>query len=78
MFHIRSIMSASLPDCLQTDLVIALRMIENGPRRDYASKLSMDRDNGSRKIAERIVEHLLRCGYRVEPPPPAPPSLNRG
>lgn len=70
-------MSNPLPDEFLTDVVIGLRMISQSPRRDYASRLTLDRDRGSARIAECLVEHLQRCGYRIEPPPPAPMQMSR-
>ncbi|WP_133064266.1 hypothetical protein [Sandarakinorhabdus cyanobacteriorum] len=73
MFH----MQDSLPDEFLTDLVIGLRMISQSPRRDYASRLTLDRDRGSARIAASLMEHLQRCGYKIEPPPSAPMQMSR-
>ena len=66
-----------MPDEFLTDVIIGLRMISQSPRRDYASRLTLDRDRGSARIAEYLVEHLQRCGYKIEPPPPAPMHTSR-
>ncbi len=66
-----------LPDEFLTDVVIGLRMISQSPRRDYAARLTLDRDRGSARIAECLVEHLQRCGYKIEPPPTAPMPRSR-
>ena len=65
-------MRNQLPPEFMTDVVIGLRMISQSPRRDYASRLTPDRDRGSARIAECLVEHLQRCGYKVELPLSAP------
>lgn len=73
MFHMHN----PLPDGFLTDIVIGLRMISQSPRRDYASRLTLDRDRGSARIAQCLMEHLQRCGYKIEPPPPASMQMSR-
>lgn len=60
----------------ELSLVIALRMVEQGPRLDYAAKLPHQRDHGSARIAARLVERLRMSGWRIDPPPP--PPIDRG
>ncbi len=43
-------MAGQIPDDLELSLQIALRMIDQSKRRDYAGKLPDDRDRGARRI----------------------------
>lgn len=70
-------MAGQIPDDFELSLQIALRMIPQQPRADFAGKLPDQRDRGSARIAANLVEQLRRQGWKIEAPPPPAPPLSR-
>lgn len=70
-------MAADIPPDFELSLQIALRLVEQGPRLDYAAKLPDKRDRGSARIAAQLVERLRLQGWKIEAPPLPPPPVSR-
>lgn len=68
-------MAGRIPDDFELSLQIALRMIEQAPRRAFAGKLPHERDQGAARIAARLVEQLRRQGWTIKAPPSPPPQV---
>lgn len=62
-------MPSTIPDDFQLDLEIALRMVEQDPRHDFATRLPHLRDQGAKRIAARVIERLRLSGWQIEAPP---------
>jgi hypothetical protein len=58
------------------DLCMALRQVPPGVLRDLGKRRLPGDELGEKIAAEKILEHLLRCSWRLERPAPgrAPPA----
>lgn len=70
-------MAGHIPEDFELSLQIALRMIDQSQRREYAGKLPDERDRGARRIAAKLVEQLRRQGWKIEAPPLPEPPVSR-
>ncbi len=70
-------MAGQIPDDFELSLQIALRMIDQSKRREYAGKLPDERDRGARLIAAKLTEQLRRQGWTIVAPPLPPMPISR-
>lgn len=66
MFHN---MPAAFPPDFEVSLTIALRMVRQAARNDYAGKLPYQRDAGSAAVAKALIAELALQGWEISPRP---------
>ena len=68
-------MHADIDDGFHQFLEIALRLVDQQPRKDYAARLPHLRDQGAARVATQVMRRLELAGWQIHAPPPPPIDL---
>lgn len=60
-------MATVLPPDFEVSVALALRMVRQSARNDYAGKLPHHRDIGSAGVAKALIAELALQGWEVSP-----------